>query len=123
MSLENPPPVVRLERDDFSSNRHLALAYWWSMILFRKPVSTPDQVRGRLFRDHALSASAARRRRRYSTTILTLSPGLSASPGSSPLIMRKRSSARSGVAIWLASRSIVSPAATVTTFRRSGLAP
>ena len=24
------------------------------MILFRKPVSTPDQVRGRLFRDHAL---------------------------------------------------------------------
>src|SRR5215471_4731477 len=21
-----------LERDDFSSNRHLALAYWWSMI-------------------------------------------------------------------------------------------
>jgi len=23
---------LRLERDDFSSNRHLALAYWWSMI-------------------------------------------------------------------------------------------
>src|SRR6266576_7313758 len=35
-----------LERDDFSSNRHPALAYWWSMIFFRKPVST--------FRDHAL---------------------------------------------------------------------
>src|SRR4051812_19730727 len=38
-----------------------ALPYCWSMIprvepegmLFRKPVSTPDQVRGRLFRDHA----------------------------------------------------------------------
>src|SRR5262249_54735812 len=25
--------------------------------LFRKPVSTPDQVRGRLFRDHALAAA------------------------------------------------------------------
>src|SRR5260370_42586194 len=36
----------RLERDDFSSNRHLALTYSWSMIFFRKPVST--------FRDHAL---------------------------------------------------------------------
>src|SRR6516165_10169721 len=35
-----------LQRDDFSSNRHLALSYWWSMIFFRKPVST--------FRDHAL---------------------------------------------------------------------
>ena len=22
----------RLKRDDFSSNRHLALGYWWSMI-------------------------------------------------------------------------------------------
>ena len=42
-----------LERDDFSSNRHLALAYWWSMIFSGKPVSTPDQVRGRHFRDHA----------------------------------------------------------------------
>src|SRR4051812_45903897 len=31
----------------------------WVMLghdLFRKPVSTPDQVRGRLFRDHALMA-------------------------------------------------------------------
>src|SRR5262249_41721643 len=36
----------RLERDDFSSNRHPALAFWWSMIFFRKPVPT--------FRDHAL---------------------------------------------------------------------
>ena len=52
-----------LERDDFSSNRHLALSYALSMIppvkpegmLFRKPVSTPDHVRGRLFRDHALA--------------------------------------------------------------------
>src|SRR5262249_14428378 len=43
-----------LGRDDFSSNRHPALAFWWSMIFFRKPVPTPDQVRGRLFRDHAL---------------------------------------------------------------------
>src|SRR5262249_26669989 len=46
----------------FSSNRHLALPYCLSMIprggpegmLFRKPVSTPDQVRGRLFRDASL---------------------------------------------------------------------
>src|SRR6516165_1631719 len=38
-----------LERDDDSSNRHLAPAYWWSMIFFRKPVST--------FRDHALTAA------------------------------------------------------------------
>ena len=30
-----------------------------SMILFRKPVSTPDQVRGRLFRDHALALPLA----------------------------------------------------------------
>src|SRR3954451_6535599 len=57
---------ARIERDDFSSSRHLALLYCWSMIprvepegmLFRKPVPTPDQVRdqvrGRLFRDHAL---------------------------------------------------------------------
>ena len=36
-----------LERDDFSSSRHRALAYCWSMIFFRKPVST--------FRDHALT--------------------------------------------------------------------
>jgi hypothetical protein len=25
-------PLAELKRDDFSSNRHLALAYWWSMI-------------------------------------------------------------------------------------------
>src|SRR5262249_58057611 len=47
-----------LERDDFCLNRHPALAFWWSMISFRKPVSTPDQVRGRLFRDHALGCAA-----------------------------------------------------------------
>ena len=35
-----------LERDDFSSRRHRALAYCWSMIFFRKPVS--------IFRGHAL---------------------------------------------------------------------
>src|SRR5262249_43691480 len=49
-----------LERDDFCLNRHPALAFWWSMIFFRKPVSTPDQVRGRLFRDHALAPFTAR---------------------------------------------------------------
>src|ERR1700722_1431350 len=38
-----------LERDDFSSNRHRALAYCWSMIFSRKPVPT--------FRDHAVAAS------------------------------------------------------------------
>ena len=61
-----------LERDDFSSIRHPALAYWCSIIprvepegmLFPKSGPSPDQVRGRLFRDHALGqfdpASAAR---------------------------------------------------------------
>src|SRR5262249_10829435 len=36
-----------LKRNDCSSNRHPALGYCWSMIFFRKPVST--------FRDHALT--------------------------------------------------------------------
>jgi tripartite-type tricarboxylate transporter receptor subunit TctC len=36
-----------LQRHDFWSNRHPAVAYWWSMISFRKVVST--------FRDHALA--------------------------------------------------------------------
>src|SRR3974390_3538952 len=36
-----------LKRDDFSSNRHPALAYCWSMIFFRRPVST--------LRDHAVA--------------------------------------------------------------------
>src|SRR5262249_9737282 len=53
------------ERDDLSSDRHLALIYCWSMIprvepegmLPRKPAPTPDQVRGRLFRDHALGSA------------------------------------------------------------------
>ena len=36
----------RLERDGFSSSRHHALGYRWSMIFFREPAST--------FRDHAL---------------------------------------------------------------------
>ena len=35
----------------FSSSRHPTLAFWWSMIFFRKPAST--------FRDHALDAAAA----------------------------------------------------------------
>src|SRR5262249_14088102 len=38
-------------------------AFWWSMIFFRKPVPTPDQVRGRLFRDHALSVGRSRGRK------------------------------------------------------------
>jgi hypothetical protein len=38
----------------FSSNRHPILAFCLRMIFFGKPVSTPDQVRGRLFPDHAL---------------------------------------------------------------------
>src|SRR5262249_41909623 len=37
----------RLKRDAFSSNRHPALDYCWSMMFFRKPVPT--------FRHHALS--------------------------------------------------------------------
>src|SRR5262249_45040019 len=48
-----------LGRDDFSSNRHHALASSWSMIFFRKPVPTPHQVRGRLFRDHVLAIGTA----------------------------------------------------------------
>jgi hypothetical protein len=43
-----------LDRDDVSSNRHPILAFCLRMIFFGKPVSTPDQVRGRLFPDHAL---------------------------------------------------------------------
>src|SRR5262249_47948571 len=41
-----------LERDGFSSNPHLALLYCWSMIFFRKPVST--------FRDSCSSLSTSR---------------------------------------------------------------
>jgi hypothetical protein len=40
------PGPRRLERDEFSSNRHPALRYRWSVIFFRKPVPT--------FRDHAV---------------------------------------------------------------------
>ncbi len=54
-----------LERDDFSSNRHPALSFCLSMISGQtlrvcpegKPVSTPHQVRGRLFPDHALTSA------------------------------------------------------------------
>src|SRR5262249_58929835 len=63
---ESLSPLAReasLERDDFSSNRHPALPFWWSMIFFRKPVPTPDQVRGRLFRDHALTRRGSLRAR------------------------------------------------------------
>src|SRR5262249_24475517 len=45
--------VQALERDDFCLNRHPALAFWWSMIFFRKPVPT--------FRDHALARRGQRR--------------------------------------------------------------
>src|SRR5438045_3962254 len=44
-----------LEQDDFSSNRHPALAYLVEHDLFRKPVST--------FRDHALGAFSQRHSR------------------------------------------------------------
>src|SRR6478672_8634143 len=57
---------ARLERGGSKLNRHRALDLWWSMIprvgpegmLFGKPASTPDQVRGRLFPDDALGAGA-----------------------------------------------------------------
>src|SRR5262245_26422721 len=40
---------TELERDDFSSNRHLTLALCWSMIFFGKPLHTfPDHALGRL---------------------------------------------------------------------------
>jgi hypothetical protein len=41
--------AARLEQDDFSSIRHPALAFCWSMFFFRKPVSTPDQSPGQVF--------------------------------------------------------------------------
>jgi hypothetical protein len=55
-------PEEAPERDDFSSNRHPALSFCWSMISGQtlrvcpegKPEPTPHQVRGRLFPDHAL---------------------------------------------------------------------
>jgi hypothetical protein len=46
------PPVTTATRAISSSLGRTGLAYW-SMIFFRKPVPTPHQVRGRLFRDHA----------------------------------------------------------------------
>ncbi len=42
-----------IERDGFSSNRHLALSFCSSMIFFGKPVPT--------FSDHALGAASSRR--------------------------------------------------------------
>jgi hypothetical protein len=54
-----PPPGIhwhrQLERDDFSSHRHPAPSFLLAHDLFRKPLHTPHQVRGRLFRDHALT--------------------------------------------------------------------
>ena len=45
-----------LEWDDFSSNRHPTPASLFEHDLFRKPLHIPDQVRDRLFRDHALGS-------------------------------------------------------------------
>jgi hypothetical protein len=42
-----------LERSDFSSNRHPALALCWSMIFFRRPVPAS--------RDHALAGADGER--------------------------------------------------------------
>src|SRR5437016_8090546 len=47
--------AAELERDDFRMNRHRALAHCLSTIFFGKPGSTPHQVRGRPFPDHALA--------------------------------------------------------------------
>jgi hypothetical protein len=41
---------LALERDELWFDRHPALAFCLSMIFFGKPDSTPDQVRGKLFR-------------------------------------------------------------------------
>jgi branched-chain amino acid transport system permease protein len=53
---EDRKRMLQPDRDDFSSSRHPALALCLSMIFFRKPVPTPHQVWGRLFRDHALAS-------------------------------------------------------------------
>jgi hypothetical protein len=47
------PRSLHLERDDFSSNRHPALACCWSMIFSEKPVPA--------FRDHALKPPSPER--------------------------------------------------------------
>src|SRR5262249_39642228 len=59
---------LALKRDDFdfesSSRFSLLLEHdpklWAGAGLFRKPIPTPDQVRGRLFRNHALATRAGR---------------------------------------------------------------
>src|SRR5205814_4819657 len=53
----HPGAVVRgsLERDDFSSSRHPALGFWWSM-MFSENRLPPPPSRGRAFRHHALTA-------------------------------------------------------------------
>jgi len=64
-TLDRRRSASRLERDDFSSNRHPALSFCLSMISGQtlrvcpegKPVPTPHQVRGRLFPDHALTSA------------------------------------------------------------------
>jgi hypothetical protein len=50
------PPGRTIERDDFSSNRHRALTYSWSMIFFRKAVSAfRDPCSGRETGDQGAS--------------------------------------------------------------------
>ena len=52
-------PVVALERIPIWLNRAVLSILAWSRVLFGKPVSTPDQIRGRLFPGHALTAAVA----------------------------------------------------------------
>ena len=52
-------PVVALERIPIWLNWAVLSILAWSRVLFGKPVSTPDQIRGRLFPGHALTAAVA----------------------------------------------------------------
>ena len=56
--------------------------YWWSNDLFREPVPTPDQVRGRLFRNHALTQRARQSVVRFDESIQRqlVTPGLARRP-------------------------------------------
>src|SRR5262249_1446776 len=47
--------LVGLERDDFIFESSSRSSFLVEHDLFRRPPPTPDQVRGRLFRDHALA--------------------------------------------------------------------
>ena len=52
-------PVVALERIPIWLNWAVLSILAWSRVLFGKPVSTPNQIRGRLFPGHALTAAVA----------------------------------------------------------------